>query len=43
MDDYIKAMRQLIGSRPMLLPGVRALIFNSQGEVLLMRRLDMPR
>jgi ADP-ribose pyrophosphatase YjhB (NUDIX family) len=42
MDDYVKTMRQLIGSRPMLLPGVRALIFNPQGEVLLMRRLDMP-
>ena len=43
MDDYIKTMRQLIGSRPMLLPGVRALIFNPQEEVLLMRRRDMPR
>jgi ADP-ribose pyrophosphatase YjhB (NUDIX family) len=42
MNDYIKTMRQFIGSRPMLLPGVRALIFNSQGEVLLQRRLDMP-
>ncbi len=27
----------------MLLPGVRALIFNPQDEILLMRRLDMPR
>ncbi len=26
----------------MLLPGVRALIFNPQGEILLQRRLDMP-
>jgi len=43
MNDYVKTMRQLIGSRPMLLPGVRALILNSQGEVLLQRRLDMPR
>ena len=43
MNDYIKTMRQLIGSRPMLLPGVRALLFNPQGEILLLRRLDMPR
>jgi ADP-ribose pyrophosphatase YjhB (NUDIX family) len=43
MNDYIKTMRSLIGSRPMLLPGVRALIFNSQGEILLQHRLDMPR
>jgi ADP-ribose pyrophosphatase YjhB (NUDIX family) len=43
MNDYIKTMRPLIGSRPMLLPGVRALIFNLQGEILLQRRLDMPR
>ena len=43
MNDYIKTMRQLIGSRPMLLPGVRALIFNPRGEILLLRRLDMPR
>ena len=27
----------------MLLPGVRALIFNPQREILLQRRLDMPR
>jgi ADP-ribose pyrophosphatase YjhB (NUDIX family) len=43
MNDYITTMRQLIGSRPMLLPGVRALIFNSQDEILLQRRKDMPR
>jgi ADP-ribose pyrophosphatase YjhB (NUDIX family) len=43
MNDYIKTMRSLIGSRPMLLPGVRALIFNPQGEILLQRRTDMPR
>jgi ADP-ribose pyrophosphatase YjhB (NUDIX family) len=43
MNDYIKTIRPLIGSRPMLLPGVRALIFNPQGDVLLQRRTDMPR
>ena len=43
MNDYINSMRQLVGSRPMLLPGVRALLFSPQGEILLLRRLDMPR
>ena len=43
MNDYIKTMRPLIGSRPMLLPGVRALLFNQRGEILLQRRTDMPR
>jgi ADP-ribose pyrophosphatase YjhB (NUDIX family) len=43
MSDYVRTIRQLIGSRPLLLPGVRALIFNPQGEILLLRRLDMPR
>ncbi|NLS94350.1 MAG: NUDIX domain-containing protein [Planctomycetaceae bacterium] len=42
MNDYVATMRQLVGHRPMLVPGVRALILNPQGEVLLMRRLDMP-
>ena len=42
MNDYIKTMRPLIGPRPMLLPGVRALIFNPQGKILLQRRTDMP-
>lgn len=43
MNDYVQAIRKLVGSRPLLLPGVRALIFNAQGELLLLRRLDMPR
>ncbi len=43
MNDYVKTMRLLIGSRPMLLPGVRAIICNPQGEILLQRRTDMPR
>ncbi len=42
MHDYVATMRQLVGHRPILVPGVRALILNPQGEVLLMRRLDMP-
>ncbi len=43
VDDYVKTMRSLIGTRRLLLPGVRALIFNPQGEILLQRRTDMPR
>ena len=43
MNSYVQTMRSLIGSRPMMLPGVRALIFNPQGEILLQRRTDMPR
>ncbi len=42
MNDYVATMRELIGSRPMLLPGVRALIFNRRDEILLQRRTDMP-
>ena len=42
VNDYVATMRELVGSRPMLVPGVRALIFNPQQEILLMRRRDMP-
>ncbi|MBN1395325.1 MAG: NUDIX domain-containing protein [Pirellulales bacterium] len=42
MNDYVKTMRELIGPRPMLLPGARALIVNSRGEILLQRRTDVP-
>lgn len=42
MNDYVETIRALIGNRPLLLPGVRALIFDSRGDVLLQRRTDMP-
>lgn len=42
MNEYVKMLRQLVGSRPLLLPGVRALIFNARQEILLLRRTDMP-
>lgn len=42
MNDYVKTMRSLIGHRPMLMPGVRALILNAREECLLQRRTDMP-
>ena len=42
MNDYVKTMRELIGDRPLFLPGVRALLPNSRGEILFQRRTDMP-
>jgi ADP-ribose pyrophosphatase YjhB (NUDIX family) len=33
--DYIKMLRGMIGNTKIVLPGVRALIFNAQGELLL--------
>ena len=42
MSGYVETIRALIGNRPLLLPGVRALIFDSRGDVLLQRRTDMP-
>jgi len=41
MNDYVKTLRQSIGSSLIHLPGVRALIFNDHGEILLQRRTDM--
>ena len=35
MLDYIKALRGMIGHTKIVLPGVRALIFNEHGEILL--------
>ena len=35
MLDYIKTLRSMIGNTKIVLPGVRALIFNAQGELLL--------
>ena len=42
MNDYLKNIRKLVGSGCIHLPGVRALILNEAGEVLLQRRMDMP-
>jgi ADP-ribose pyrophosphatase YjhB (NUDIX family) len=38
MLDYIKAMRRMIGNTKIIVPGVRALIFNDQGELLLQKQ-----
>jgi len=35
MLDYIKTLRAMIGNTKIVLPGIRALIFNDQGELLL--------
>ena len=35
MLDYIKTLRAMIGNTKIIIPGVRALIFNPQGELLL--------
>ncbi|HUU28466.1 MAG TPA: NUDIX domain-containing protein [archaeon] len=41
MKEYVRTIRELVGSRRILLPGVRAIIVNENGEVLLQRRTDM--
>jgi ADP-ribose pyrophosphatase YjhB (NUDIX family) len=41
MNDYVKTMRQSIGTALIHLPGVRALLFNDQEEILLQKRTDM--
>ncbi|WP_447980611.1 NUDIX hydrolase [Candidatus Nitrospira bockiana] len=35
MLDYVKNLRRMIGNTKIVLPGVRALLFNDRGEVLL--------
>jgi len=42
MNDYLRTMRQLVGTQSILLPGVRAIVVNEAGQVLLQRRTDMP-
>jgi ADP-ribose pyrophosphatase YjhB (NUDIX family) len=38
MLDYIKTLRSMIGNTKVIIPGVRALIFNGRGEVLLQKQ-----
>ena len=40
MDDYIKSIRKLLGSKEISIPGCRALIINGKNEVLLEERSD---
>ena len=38
--DFVLALRERVGSRPLWLTGVTAVVRNSRGEVLLARRVD---
>jgi ADP-ribose pyrophosphatase YjhB (NUDIX family) len=38
MSDYIKELRRLIGSTKIIVPGVRALVFDEAGRLLLARQ-----
>jgi ADP-ribose pyrophosphatase YjhB (NUDIX family) len=40
MDPYLKSLRSVLGSRCIVVPGVRAIILNDREEVLLHRRTD---
>ena len=42
MSEYIQTMRSLVGSRRIFVPGVRAILLNESGDILLQRRTDMP-
>jgi len=42
MGSYLESIRSRLGSQCILLPGVRAIILNDSGEVLLQRRTDLP-
>jgi mutator protein MutT len=42
VSDYIREMRELIGTRRLLVVGAVALIVNEADEILLVRRTDMP-
>ncbi|WP_410769427.1 NUDIX domain-containing protein [Fontibacillus sp. BL9] len=40
MKDYIKDMRNIVGSRPILMCGASVIIYNSTGQVLMLHRTD---
>ena len=42
MNSYMKMLRKYVGSQRVILPGIRAIIVNEAGEILLQRRTDMP-
>jgi len=41
MDGYLRPLRKLVGSRRIIVPGVRALILENKNRLLLQLRLDM--
>lgn len=40
MNDYIADLRKLVGNRPLLMCGASVILFNAQGQVLMLRRTD---
>ena len=40
MADYVKELRKLTGSRPIILCGAGVIVINSKGEILLQHRID---
>lgn len=40
MDEYMKELRGLVGSRPILMCGASVVLYNAAGEVLMMHRTD---
>lgn len=42
MTNYVQSIRKFIGSGRLFIPGVRAVLVNHQGEILLQRRTDVP-
>lgn len=40
MADYVMDLRKLVGTRMLYLPGVRAIIVNDKGQILLQKRTD---
>jgi ADP-ribose pyrophosphatase YjhB (NUDIX family) len=43
MPDFVAELRALVGSHPLLLPGVRAIVEDGDGGVLMVRRADFDR
>ena len=43
MSDYMAKLREKVGNELLLFPGVCALVFNDQGQILLNRRSDTSR
>ncbi|MBN1866790.1 NUDIX domain-containing protein [Candidatus Sumerlaeota bacterium] len=41
MTSYLESIRSRVGRQCIILPGVRAVVLNDRGEVLLQRRTDM--
>lgn len=40
MKEYIKMMRELVGSRPIMQCGASVILVNERGELLLQQRAD---